>query len=189
MINLRIYIWYKLLNSLFFGLSVGSIFIIYTPLKPSVYSLGGVFLAISMFVVAKYYEKMINIKIFFQITLFVETIMIILILWFLYFSYSYMTALFVYISYQFTFAFGNYLVRAETIFLYRSKLLSLLDMAKQKGYLIGLLASYIFYKSLEFINITDKQTQVYYIHILLLFLQIIVITLIIKSFKFSFNKK
>ncbi len=53
-INYRAFISYKFFNSLFTGISVGSIFIIYTPLSPSVYSLGGIVLAALMLVVAMF---------------------------------------------------------------------------------------------------------------------------------------
>jgi len=40
------FLWYKLLNSSFTGLSVGILFTIYQPLTdPSIYSLGGIALA------------------------------------------------------------------------------------------------------------------------------------------------
>lgn len=168
---------------MFFGLSVGSIFIIYTPLEPSIYSLGGVALATSMLVVAKFYEKMLNLLTFYRVTLLVEVVILLMLLYFLFVGYGYQTAILIYLGYQVTFTFGNYLVRAETIFLHQAKLLSILDVAKQKGYLAGLLVSYLFYKSLEFFDITDKQIQVYDLHILLLVLQISIIFLVLKAFK------
>ena len=116
-INIRKFIAYKFFNSLFLGLSVGTIFIIYTPLEPSIYSLGGVLLAISMLVIAKFYTKILNRYYFFRISFLVEIVMLSLIIYFLLASYGYTTALIVYIGYQSTFAFGSYLVRAETILL------------------------------------------------------------------------
>ena len=73
-LHLRDYIWYKFLNSLFFGVSVGSIFVLYTPLEPSIYSLGGIVLALGMLFVAKWYDYLMNLKAFFYATIFVETI-------------------------------------------------------------------------------------------------------------------
>lgn len=182
-IELRYYIWYKLLNSLFLGLSVGSVFIIYTPLKPSLYSLGGIFLALGMLLVAKVYDKMMNLKTFFYITLLVEGIVFGFVLFFLIFSYSYIVALSVYIGYQLTFVFGNYLVRMETIVLQKSTLLSFVDVAKQKGYLAGMLLSFLFYKLLESYAITDKQEQVYNLHIGLFLLQIALLVVVLKAFR------
>jgi putative membrane protein len=182
-LNLRNYVYYKLLNSLFLGLSVGSIFVIYTPLEPSVYSIGGILLALGMLFLAKFYENLMEIKIFFYITLFVELIVLSFVGFFLYYNYSYITAMSVYAGYQLTFVFGNYLVRMETISLKRSKLLSFVDIAKQKGYLLGLILSYLFYKSLAYFAINDKQIQVYNLYLILFILQIIIIVLILKSFK------
>jgi hypothetical protein len=167
---------------LFLGLSVGSVFILYTPLEPSIYSLGGIALALSMLIVAKFYEKMMHLLIFFRITLLVEVVVLVMVGYFLLFSYSYQSALLIYVGYQITFAFGNYLVRAETIFLHKTRLLSMIDVAKQKGYLVGLLLSYGFYKALEFSGIVEKQEQVYLLHFLLLFDQVLIIFLLRKAF-------
>jgi len=183
-LNIREFLKYKLLNSLFLGLSVGSIFILYTPLMPSVYSIGGIFLALGMLIVAKFYYKILNMEYFYKISLFVELVLLFIIGYFLIFSYSYTTAFIIYIGYQVTFTFGSYLIRAETLFLKRSKSIELVDVAKQKGYLFGMLISYLFYLFIEnILSITDKQTQVYDIHLLLLILQLFIIFYLIKSFK------
>ncbi len=183
MINYRYYFWYKFFNSLFLGLSVGSIFVIYTPLKPSMFSLGGVALAIGMLIVAKFYEKIMNIRYFFYITLLVELTVLGFVIFFLLFKYSYMSALTVYLGYQLTFVFGSYLVRMETVALKRTSLLSFADIAKQKGYLLGLILSYIFYKILEYFGIIKKQIQVYDLYMVALIVQIIIVLLVMKSFR------
>ena len=153
---------------------------------PSVYSIGGILLAIGMLIVAKFYYKILNIDYFYKISLFVELVLLFVITYFLLFSYSYTTAFIIYIGYQITFTFGSYLVRAETLFLKKSKSIELVDVAKQKGYLLGMLVSYLFYTALEyFLNISDKQIQVYDIHFLLLALQGLIIFYLIKSFRFS----
>ncbi|NPA73792.1 MAG: hypothetical protein GXO12_03700 [Epsilonproteobacteria bacterium] len=179
----RYYLWYKFFNSLFLGLSVGSIFVVYTPLKPSIFSLGGIALAIGMLIIAKFYEKIMNIKYFFYITMFVELTVLSFVIFFLLFKYSYMSALVVYLGYQLTFVFGSYLVRMETVALKKTVLLSFADIMKQKGYLVGLVVSYLFYKTLDFFGIIDKQTQVYYLHFILLVLEIIILILVYKSFE------
>ena len=179
---LRPYLWYKLFNSLFFGLAVGSVFVLYTPLEPSIFSLGGIGLALGLLVVAKVYEKMMNLLVFYRVTLFVEVLSFVIVVAFLIWKYHYMDALFIYASYQLTFVFGNYLIRIETLALKRTILLSFADVAKQKGYLIGMILSYLFYKSVELIGINDKQMQVYYLHCGLLLLQIVIITLVLNSF-------
>jgi hypothetical protein len=183
-INTREFLKYKLLNSAFLGVSVGSIFTLYAPLMPSVYSIGGIALALAMLFLAKLYSKILNIGSFYKISLLVEFIMLFLILYFLLFSYSYATALLFYVGYQTTFVFGSYLIRAETLFLRRAKILEFVDVAKQKGYLAGLLLSYLFYEFLEqFYAIEEKQTQVYLLHFLLLLSQLLIIFYLFKSFK------
>ncbi len=183
-INIRKFIAYKFFNSLFLGLSVGTIFIIYTPLEPSIYSLGGVFLALSMLVIAKFYTKILNRYYFFRISFLVEIVMASLIVYFLLASYGYITALIVYIGYQSTFAFGSYLVRAETILLPKAKLLTFLDVTKQKGYLAGMVLSYLFYKFLELgYHVQDAQEKVYFLHFLLFMIESITMLYLYLAFK------
>ena len=182
-IVLKEFIRYKFFNSLFVGLSVGSIFTIYAPLEPSLYSLGGIALALAMLGIAKIYTKIMNIYYFYRISIAVELVMLISVLYFLFFSYSYTTALFIYAGYQLTFSFGSYLVRAETILIPKSEALSRLDVAKQLGYLAGMLISYLFYKVLTyFLNTTDNQSQVYDLHYLLLLTELITIVFLLRSF-------
>jgi len=181
-LHLRAYLWYKLFNSLFFGLSVGSIFVLYTPLEPSIFSLGGIVLAVGMLVVAKFYEKMMHLLVFYRITFLVELIALGIVLSFLLFKYHYANALFIYASYQVTFMFGGYLVRMETLVLKKTALLSFADVLKQKGYLVGMVLSYGFYKVLEYYGITDKQTQVYALHVSLFLLQMVILYLVFKAF-------
>lgn len=183
----RIYIWYKFFNSFFTGLSIGSIFTIYAPLKPSIYSVGGILLAVGMLIVAKFYEKLMNIQKFFYISLFVETVILFLVLYFLINPYTYTTALFVYAGYQLTFIFGAYLVRAETLIVRKKNLLSIIDIYRQSGYLLGMAVSFIFYKFLEyFLGILSNQDKVYYLHFLLVMVELSIIITLIRSFKKSF---
>ena len=182
-INHRAFISYKFFNSLFTGISVGSIFIIYTPLAPSVYSLGGIVLATLMLIVATFYAKILNNHYFFRISLFVEIILLVMVVYFLLFSYSYQTALMIYIGYQLSFVFGSYLVRAETLALKKDKILTFVDVAKQAGYLIVLAISLLFYKVLEYLfDIIDNQLQVYNLHYLLVVVEVLIIYLLVKSF-------
>jgi hypothetical protein len=182
-LHLRDYIWYKFLNSLFFGVSVGSIFVLYTPLEPSIYSLGGIVLALGMLFVAKWYDYIMNLKSFFYATVFVEAVVLIFVGSFLFFGYSYMIAISIYIGYQLTFMFGSYLVRMETIALKKTAALSFTDVAKQKGYLFGMVISYGFYKLLEYLHVTDKKVQVYDLHVGLFLLQILILYFVFKAFK------
>jgi len=187
--NLRYYLYYKFLNSLFLGLSVGSVFVLYTPLEPSIYSIGGIILALGMLALAKIYNKIMNMRAFFYITLLVEIIVLAFVLAFLILNYSYQSALLVYIGYQLTFVFGSYLVRMETIALHKTAVLSWADAMKQKGYLAGLVLSYCFYTILDSLSITNKQIQVYDLHLLLLFLEIGIILTVYKAFVFNKQKR
>ena len=177
------FIRYKFFNSLFLGLSVGAIFTLYAPLEPSLYSLGGVILAMGMLLVARLYPYILNAQWFFRISLYVELILLVAILYFLLNQYNYQTALIMYIGYQATFVFGSYLIRVETLLLKTDENLTNLDTAKQLGYLFGMGLSYLFYKVLAFQNITQNQEQVYLLHFILVVIELIIIGLIFKSFK------
>ena len=182
-LNQRAFILYKWCNSLFLGVSIGSVFTIYEPLEPSVYSLGGIFLAAIMIIVAKFYHKILNAYYFFRISLAVELIVLLMLIAFLIFSYSYQIALLIYIGYQITFVFGSYLVRAETLVFNENSVLTKIDMAKQIGYLVGMAFSYIFYKSVEYFELLmEKQEQVYYIHFLLVAIELSVIFFLLRAF-------
>lgn len=182
-LNNKVFLAYKLLNSSFTGLSVGVIFAIYQPLDPSIYSIGGMVLAAGMLVIAKFYDKLLNIKSFFRISILVETLMLLTIITFLLLQYSLTSALLIYMGYQLTFIFGGYLVRAETLVAKDKELLGKIDVNKQIGYLVGLGASFLFYKVLEYgFEITDSKTQISILHYFLISLQILIILLLLKSF-------
>jgi len=182
-LNQRAFIIYKWFNSLFLGVSIGSVFTIYEPLDPSVYSLGGIFLALVMIIVAKFYHKILNAYYFFRISILVELIVLAMLVSFLIFSYSYQTALFIYIGYQITFVFGSYLVRAETLVFNDNEVLTKIDVAKQIGYLVGMAISYLFYKGLEYYElILDKQEQVYNIHFILVAIELSLLYFLIRAF-------
>ena len=175
---------YKLFNSLFTGLSIGILFTIYNPLDPSIYSIGGIILAIGMLLLARMYEQILNIKSFYFISLFVEILMLLTIIIFLIFNYSLFSALLIYAIYQLTFIFGGYLVRAETLVAKEKELLAKIDVKKQIGYLIGLTCSFIFYKTLEKgFEIDNKEIQIKILHYLLIILQTVILILLINSFK------
>ncbi len=241
-LNHRNYIIYKFFNSLFLGTSIGSVFIIYSPLEPAIYSIGGIVLALGLMGVALFYEKILNIGYFYIISLFVEIVILAVLISFLIFSYSYEIALCVYIGYQVTFIFGSYLGRVETLLLKKKRILKAVDISKQAGYMIGLLLSYVVFlfigikasdlndKKLQLtpsqaeqilvvenklpigfkVNFVEEnpslknkliseetqskiksiisKNQVYYLHYVLVFIEILVIVFIIKSFVYS-NKE
>lgn len=179
------FIRYKFFNSLFLGVSVGAIFTLYTPLEPSIYSLGGILLALGMLTVARLYHYILNALWFFRLSLLVEVVLTFAILYFLFYEYNYQSALIMYIGYQVTFVFGSYLIRAETLLLKSDALLTKVDTIKQVGYLVGMALSYLFYKILNMQGMVENQTQVYMLHYLLLTIELIVIVLIFKSFERS----
>ena len=241
-LNHRNYIIYKFFNSLFLGTSIGSVFIIYSPLEPAIYSIGGILLALGLMGVALFYEKILNIGYFYIISLFVEVVILAVLISFLIFSYSYEIALCVYIGYQVTFIFGSYLGRVETLLLKKKRILKAVDISKQAGYMIGLLLSYVVFLfiGIKASDLNDKKlqltpsqaeqilvdenklpigfkvnfeeenpslknkfiseetqskiksiiskNQVYYLHFILVFIEILVIVFIIKSFVYS-NKE
>lgn len=183
-IDVRAFIHYKFLNSLFAGLSIGSVFTLYSPIPQTVYSIGGILLAIGMMVIAKLYEKLIKIRYFFLFSTFVEVVMLSMIVIFILRPYNYVVSLLIYSGYQITFLFGNYLLRSETLFLKKIRILSKLDIYKQAGYLLGMAGSYGFYKFLEyFFYIRENRELVFYLHFILLALQILIIVQVLRAFR------
>lgn len=182
-LNNKWFLTYKLFNSAFTGLSVGILFTIYNPLDPEIYSLGGIILASAMLVLAKFYEKLLNIKSFYFISVLVEACMLITVLVFLILKYSLVSALIIYILYQFTFIFGGYLVRAETLVAQNKELLAKIDINKQIGYLLGLAFSFLIYKVLEnLFNISETKDQIIVLHYILLTLQFSILAFLLLSF-------
>ena len=75
-------------------------------------------------------------------------------------------------------------MRAETLVTHRKELLSKIDMLKQTGYLVGLGASFLFYKVLDMgLGITVPNDQIIVLHYVLILLQSIILLLVISSFK------
>ena len=182
-LNHKWFLTYKLFNSAFTGLSVGILFTIYNPLDPEIYSLGGIILASAMLILAKFYEKLLNIKSFYFISILVEACMLITVLVFLILKYSLVSALIIYILYQFTFIFGGYLVRAETLVAQNKELLAKIDVNKQIGYLLGLAFSFLIYKVLEnSFNISETKDQIIILHYILLTLQFSILAFLLLSF-------
>lgn len=182
-LNIKSFLWYKLFNSSFTGLSIGMLFTIYDPLDPLVYSVGGIFLAVAMLIIAKFYDKLLNIKSFYYISLMVELMMLFTVIIFVLLQFSLVSALLIYIGYQFTFTFGGYLVRAETLVAQDKELLGKIDISKQLGYLFGLGASFLFYETLKYgIEIIESKEQIIILNYILIVLQCFIIFFLIISF-------
>lgn len=182
-IHLRFYLAYKLLNSLFLGASLGTIFIIYTPLNPKVYSIGGIALALGAWILTFFYTKILQVKPYCTILLCLEVVPFLYLFAYLLFPNTLFGALLIYTLYQITFIFGDYLGRAETLIFTHKTILSKLDKRKQLGYLLGLLIAFCFYGILEFFGILQKELQIYYIHFLLLLLQCTLFLTLVCAFK------
>lgn len=179
----RPYIRYKFLNSVFTGAVGGSVFTVYGALNPSTFSVGGIVLALGLMGMAYAYHRLMTLNHFFRFSLLAEVVMFIIIGYFLLFSSQILTALIVYGGYQLSFMLGGYLVRAETHFARHARIMGWIDISKQQGYLTGLLLSYAFYKALEFYGVTEAITQVYWLHLFLLPLELVIIILLIQAFK------
>ena len=152
----------------------------------------GIIFSLLAIPIALLYKKIMTINYFYKISLLVEFLMLFWIIMFLIDPWSankslqnsYEIALIIYITRHITFLFGDFLGRAETIFIKKTETLSSIDVAKQIGAISGMVISVIFYKILqEKFYITENSTQVFYIHFILLFIQTIIIFLLIKSFK------
>ncbi len=181
-INHNYYLLYRLFNSIFLGLSIGTVMTIYAPLQPSIYSLGGIALALGMMALALLYEKILTIEWFAFFSILVEAIMVAVILIFLIFIFDYKTALMIYIGYQLTFIFGGYLVRAETLFLSDPNMLKKIDIVKQIGTLAGMGFGYLVY---QILNEKSNIEQVYDMHYLLILVQIMVLFFVVRAFRKS----
>ncbi|CAM2832349.1 hypothetical protein [Helicobacter burdigaliensis] len=182
---LPFYYLYKFSNSLFSGVALGTIFTIYSPLPPKVYSIGGILLALCAFILTLFYTQLIKEKPYKKILVFIEIIPFLYVLAFLLFPNTFKGAILVYSLYQLSFIFGDYLVRSETLIFHQKEILANFDKLKQSGYLAGLFLAFCFYFILESLEIKDKILQVYYLHFALLLIQCFVfITLII-----SLNKR
>jgi hypothetical protein len=175
---------YKFFNSLFTGLSVGAVFTIYTPLDPEIFSAGGIGLALGMLLIATQYPRLLNSRWFLGISLAVELIMLVAVLLILGLQINPTTALAVYLGYQFTFVFGSYLVRCETLLLAEDRWLTRVDIAKQSGYLLGMAIAWGFYQALESNwAISDNSEQVVTLHYLLLGVEVVVVALLWRAFE------
>jgi len=182
-IHLNWFITYKFINSLFLGLSIGSVFVLYSPLSPTVFSAGGVGLALGTLLIATQYHRLFNARWFFLISLGVELIILSGIVGVLIHPIDTPLALFIYIGYQFSFAFGNYLVRCETLLIQAQVSLKHLDIAKQSGYLLGMALAWLFYELLAARwSVLEKSEQVTAIHWPLLAVEIGVILSLARAF-------
>lgn len=177
------FVQYKFINSLFLGLSVGAVFVLYTPLSPAVFSAGGIGLALATLAVATQYRRILTPAWFFRLSMTVELVTLSGVIAVLLLPIDLPLALFVYIGYQITFSLGSYLVRCETLLLVSVEQLKKLDVAKQAGYLLGMAAAWCTYTGLERLaNVTDRTDQVVSLHGLLVVVEVLVVLALWRAF-------
>lgn len=177
------FIVYKFLNSVFLGLSVGAVFVLYTPLSPSIFSAGGIGLALGTLLVATQYRRILVPKWFYRLSLVVELTTLTGVAAVLVFPLDLSLALFIYIGYQITFALGGYLVRCETLLMVSVDQLRKLDVAKQAGYLVGMAAAWAAYTALASLaGIEGRSAQVIALHWPLLVIEATVIAALLLAF-------
>ena len=177
------FIVYKFLNSVFLGLSVGAVFVLYTPLSPSIFSAGGIGLALGTLLVATQYRRILVPKWFYRLSLLVELTTLTGVAAVLVFPLDLSLALFIYIGYQITFALGGYLVRCETLLMVSVDQLRKLDVAKQAGYLVGMAAAWAAYTALASLaGIEAHAAQVIALHWPLLVIEATVIAALLLAF-------
>jgi putative membrane protein len=177
------FIVYKFLNSIFLGLSVGAVFVLYTPLSPSIFSAGGIGLALGTVLVTTQYRRILVPKWFYRLSLLVEFTTLTGVAAVLVLPLDLTLALFIYIGYQITFALGGYLVRCETLLMVSIDQLRKLDMAKQVGYLLGMAVAWAAYTGLAaFAGIQDRAAQVIALHWPLLVIEAAVIAALLLAF-------
>ena len=183
-INVNNFIFYKFINTMFTGIAIGSYVVQYEPIKIDDFPIMGIIFAVLTIPISLLYQRILTIDYFFRFLLLVELIMLIWITLFLISPYSYQIALLIYIARNITFLFGDFLGRAETLFLKKKRILSSIDVIKQIGSICGMILSVLIYKYLEDVYlISDNQTEVYYIHFILIVLQILIVISVFKSFK------
>ncbi len=187
-INHQAFIRYKFFNSLFFGIAIGSYVTQYEPLKIEDFPIMGIIFSLLAIPIAMMYNKIMTMNYFYKFSLLVEVIMLIWIIAFLIDPYSYQIALLIYIARQITFLFGDFLGRAETLFIKKTEILSSIDVAKQLGAITGMIISVIFYKILEYkFLITENEPKVFYMHFLVCVIEIVIIVMLMKSFQKTNN--
>ena len=170
------FIRYKFLNSLFLGLSVGAVFVLYTPLSPAMFSAGGLGLALGTLIVATQYRRILVPAWFFRLSIAVELITLSGVTAVLVLPIALPLALFVYIGYQVTFSLGSYLVRCETLLMGSVEQLRQLDIAKQAGYLLGMASAWAIYTGLEhWLMVSEETAQVVSLHWALWGLEVMVL--------------
>ena len=177
------FVSYKFFNSLFLGLSIGSVFTLYAPLDPKTFSAGGIGLAVATLLIATQYHRLFSRLWFFRLSVLVEAAILSGVIAVLIMESGQSLALFVYLGYQLSFAFGSYLVRFETLLISGEEQPKTLDIAKQAAYLLGMGLAWGIYRLLETYWLVDgADAQVKALYGVLLFVEASVLFTLVKSF-------
>ena len=177
------FVAYKFLNSLFMGLSIGSVFTLYAPLSPATFSAGGIGLALATLIIATQYHKLFNRDWFFRLSFLVECVILLGVIAVLWLPIDQQLAMFVYLGYQLSFAFGGYLVRYETLLIARDQDLKTLDVAKQTAYLVGMGLAWLIYQGLEsYWSVVSTNQQVVALYKVLVVVELAVLYTLARSF-------
>ena len=183
-INNRKYLKYKFFNSLFTGVGTGSYVTQYNPIGIMEIAVISIIFTCFSILIALYYQKLMYKKYFFIVAIFVEIVMAVWICCYLIFGISHEIALLIYMCRSITFVFGDFLSRCETYLFKKPKIFTLIDYNRQMGLIIGMIFAVIFYNKLNNqYGIFDNNTLVYYIHFVLILIQMLIIINLIDSFK------
>tara|TARA_Y100000746_G_scaffold200424_1_gene184800 strand:- start:12 stop:593 length:582 start_codon:yes stop_codon:yes gene_type:complete len=183
-INYRKYLKYKFFNSLFTGVGTGSYVTQYNPIGIMEIAIISIIFTCFSILIALYYQKLMYKRYFFIVALFVEIVMALWICCYLFFGISHEIALLIYMCRSITFVFGDFLSRCETYLFKKPKIFTLIDYNRQMGLIIGMIFAVVFYNILNNqYAIFDNNTLVYYIHFVLILIQVIIIMNLIDSFK------
>lgn len=186
-IRIKPYIQYKFVNSVFTGLSAGAVFVIYGILEPSIFSVGGILLAVGTFWIAKYYSSLMKLQAYYWTTLGTEIIILLAALLVLILPKSEFLALAYYSLLNLVFIFGTYLMRFESTYFRNNRVLTAIDSAKQIGQLVGLALSWLFYESLKLLTSSGgteaSWDQVYKLHWIIVAVQLLTFIFCLRSFK------
>ena len=165
------------------GLSIGSVFTLYAPLSPATFSAGGIGLALATLIIATQYHRLFNRDWFFRLSFLVECVILLGVIAVLLLPIDQQLAMFVYLGYQLSCAFGGYLVRYETLLIARDQDLKTLDVAKQTAYLVGMGLAWLIYQGLEsYWSVVSTNQQVVALYKVLVVVELAVLYTLARSF-------
>jgi hypothetical protein len=152
------------------------------PLPPEAFSLGPLAFSMGPLVVALAYSRLLNLPWFFRISVSVEVIVLLSVVAVLIYPQSFLLAAGVYLCFQLTLIFGNYLVRLETLVIAKESFKPV-DIGKTLGALAGALFALGFYQwARTWLDTEDSLILIQYLHYPLLVIQLGNLSLLVFSF-------